>query len=212
MDGWVQQILVTLGYIGLFLLLIVETVFPPIPSEIILPLAGFLASRGYLNLPTAIAVATAGSYTGALALYLAGRYGGRAILLRYGHLVRISPETLANVDRWFLRWGPLFVLWGRLVPIARSAVSVPAGTFQMPLWRFSLLTIIGSSLWNTLLIGSGWLLGEHWDLVAVWVDRYTTAVLVLGTLAVAALAFALWRRRRAGRREQVDTRGGRTLG
>jgi len=204
-ESWVQDILVTLGYIGLFVLLIAETVFPPIPSEVVLPLAGFLVSRGHLNPLVAVGVATLGSYTGALVLYLAGRYGGRSFLLRYGRILRLGPERLENADRWFRRWGSQFVLWGRLVPVARSVVSVPAGTFRMPFWRFSLLTLIGSSAWNTLLIGSGWLLGEHWERVTVWIERYTAAVVALGSLVVlAGLLYGIARRRRL-QREHVGS-------
>ncbi len=198
-DSWVTEILITLGYFGLFLLLILETVFPPIPSEVILPLAGFLAGRSYLDIRLAITIATLGSYTGALILYGAGRYGGRSLLLRYGHWLRLDAPKLGTADRWFTRWGPLFVLWGRLIPIARSVVSVPAGTFRMPFWLFSLLTIAGSAVWNTLLMGSGWLLGENWEVVVIWVNHYTTVVASLAALAgivLALLTYRSWRRRR----------------
>ncbi|MCX2726572.1 DedA family protein [Thermomicrobium sp. 4228-Ro] len=205
MESWIRDILVTLGYIGLFILLIAETVFPPIPSEVVLPLAGFLVSRGHLNPLVAVGVATLGSYVGALMLYLAGRYGGRAFLLRYGRILRLGPETLENADRWFRRWGSQFVLWGRLVPVARSVVSVPAGTFRMPFWRFSLLTLIGSSVWNTVLIGSGWLLGEHWEQVTVWVERYTSALVTLAVLSALAWLFFVFGRRRRHQRERTGS-------
>ncbi|MCX7623621.1 MAG: DedA family protein [Thermomicrobium sp.] len=207
MEELVRETLVTLGYLGLFLLLVAETVFPPIPSEVILPLAGFLVSRGHLNPLGAIAVATAGSYTGALVLYLAGRYGGNSLLSRYGRALRLRPETLANANRWFGRWGPLFVLWGRLVPVARSIVSVPAGTFRMPFWQFTLLTLVGSGVWNTALIGSGWLLGEHWERVTGWVERYTTIVLVLAALAAVVALSSLIARRRLRTRERAGAHG-----
>lgn len=217
MDSWITEILITLGYLGLFLLLVLETVFPPIPSEVILPLAGFLAGHSHLDIRFAVGTATLGSYTGALILYAAGRYGGRSLLLRYGRWLQLDRHKLGTADRWFLRWGPLLVLWGRLVPVARSVVSVPAGTFRMPFWRFSLLTIVGSAVWNTLLIGSGWLLGENWESVVIWIDRYT--MIVAGLAAVAGIVLALltyryWRTRRqrplspdrspqeAGQREQ----------
>uniref|UniRef100_A0A7C1XH65 DedA family protein n=1 Tax=Thermomicrobium roseum TaxID=500 RepID=A0A7C1XH65_THERO len=217
MDSWITEILITLGYLGLFLLLVLETVFPPIPSEVILPLAGFLAGRSHLDIRFAVGTATLGSYTGALILYAAGRYGGRSLLLRYGRWLRLDASKLGTADRWFLRWGPLLVLWGRLVPVARSVVSVPAGTFRMPFWRFSLLTIVGSAVWNTLLIGSGWLLGENWESVVIWVDRYTTIVAGLAAVAgivLVLLTYRYWRTRRqrplspdrypreAGQREQ----------
>lgn len=199
MENWVSEILTTLGYLGLFLLLVLETVFPPIPSEVILPLAGFLAGRNYLDIRFAIGIATLGSYTGAVILYAAGRYGGRSLLLRYGRWLQLDAHKLGTADRWFLRWGPLLVLWGRLVPVARSVVSVPAGTFRLPFGRFSVLTIVGSTAWNTLLIGSGWLLGENWEVVVVWIDRYTAVV--AGVAAAAGIIFAIliYRHRRTRR-------------
>jgi len=192
---WVTETLIALGYLGLFLLLVAETIFPPIPSEVVLPLAGFLAGRGYLDVRLAIVIATLGSYTAATLLYAVGRFGGRSALLRFGTWLRLDPVTVASADRWFLRWGSLVVLGGRLVPVARSVVSVPAGTFRMPFWRFSVLTIVGSGAWNTALIGSGWLLGENWELVAAWVHRYTTVVVVLAALGLAVLGALAIRRR-----------------
>ncbi|MBX5444206.1 DedA family protein [Sphaerobacter sp.] len=184
MSEWTTQVLESLGYLGLWLVLVVENLFPPIPSELVLPLAGFFVGRGQMNLGFAVLAATAGSYTGALVLYALGRWGGRPLVLRYGHILRIDEALLGRAERWFGSWGDWVVLGARVVPIARSVVSVPAGTMRMPLLRFSVLTVIGSSIWNLVLIGAGVLLGRNWERVSHWVETYSNVVLVLLVLAV----------------------------
>ncbi|MFO7272455.1 DedA family protein [Sphaerobacter thermophilus] len=184
MSEWTTQVLESLGYLGLWLVLVVENLFPPIPSELVLPLAGFFVGRGQMNLWFAVLAATAGSYTGALVLYALGRWGGRPLVLRYGHILRIDEALLGRAERWFGSWGDWVVLGARVVPIARSVVSVPAGTMRMPILRFSVLTVIGSSIWNLILIGAGVLLGRNWERVSHWVETYSNVVLVLLVLAV----------------------------
>lgn len=202
MSDWVLDILIALGYIGLVLLLIVENLFPPIPSEVVLPLAGFLASRGYLSLGGAVTAATIGSCAGALLLYLLGRQGGRPLVLRYGHLLRIDARLLARAEGWFARWGDLVVLGARVVPIARSVVSVPAGTMRMRFGRFAVLTAAGSTVWNLALIGGGWLLGENWEMVSRWVEAYSKVVIVLAFVALSGGIGLFARQRRARRYER----------
>lgn len=200
LSGWVMDVILALGYVGLALLLIAENLFPPIPSEVILPLAGFLVGQGEMSFWGALVAATTGSLTGALVLYAMGRYGGRPLVLRYGAFLRVTHEDLDRAEGWFRRWGDWVVLGARVVPIARSVVSIPAGFMNMPLLRFVLLTTIGSALWNTLLIGAGYALGANWELVSDWVGRYSEAVLVIGAVSVAVFLL-LWglRRRKAGK-------------
>lgn len=195
MRAWTADILETLGYAGLWLVLVIENLFPPIPSELVLPLAGFFVGRGQMSLWGAVLAATAGSYTGALVLYLLGRSGGRRLVLRYGHILRIDEEALGRAEQWFRRWGDWVVLVARVVPVARSIVSVPAGITRMPLPRFSALTIAGSAVWNLVLIGAGVLLGRNWEAVSRWVGTYSTVVVVLLAVAVVAGgAYLLFRR------------------
>jgi membrane protein DedA with SNARE-associated domain len=127
----------TLGYLGLFLVLIIENLFPPIPSEAVLPLAGFLVGRGEMNFWLAVIVATAGATIGALILYALGRWGGRPIILRYGGILRVDAASLDRAEQWFIRYGDWVVLVARVIPLARSIVSIPAGTMRMPLPRSS---------------------------------------------------------------------------
>ena len=187
----VLDVIGALGYVGLALLLIAENLFPPIPSEVVLPLAGFLGGRGDLNLWGAIFAATFGSVAGAVILYALGRWGGRRLVLRYGKWLRVDEERLGRAEGWFRSYGDWVVLGARVVPVARSIVSIPAGTAKMPLPRFIVLTTIGSAAWNGILIGAGVALGANWDRVGGWVGSYSNVVLIVAAVAV-ALFFA-WR-------------------
>ena len=182
---WVLDVIGALGYIGLALLLVAENLFPPIPSEVVLPLAGFLVGRGDLSLWGAIFAATFGSVAGALVLYGMGRWGGRRLVLRYGQWLRVDEKRLGQAEGWFRRYGDWVVLFARVVPVARSIVSIPAGTMKMPVLRFVLLTTLGSAAWNSILIGAGVVLGANWQAVEGWMGSYSDVVLIVGTVAVA---------------------------
>jgi membrane protein DedA with SNARE-associated domain len=153
-------------------------------------------SRGALTFAGALAVATAGSLAGALVLYAVGRFGGRPLVLRLGPLLRVSPKQLERADAWFDRHGAWFVLLGRLVPGARSIVSIPAGMSEMPPLRFSLLTLAGSLAWNALLIGAGREMGANWQTVSGLIDAASTVVIVALSLAAAWLVVRAARRSR----------------
>ena len=194
MDAWIFQVISTLGYLGLALLLVAENLFPPIPSEVVLPLAGFVVGRGDLSFWGALLASTTGSVAGALILYALGRYGGRGLVLRYGSWLRVSANELERAEGWFRRYGDWVVLGARVVPLARSVVSIPAGTMKMPLLRFILLTTLGSATWNTLLIGAGVVLGANWERISDPIGSYSDVVLIL--LAGAAALFLVLRHRR----------------
>ncbi len=149
MTAWAADVIQSLGYAGPAFLMLAENLFPPIPSEVILPFTGFLIGQGDLALAPALAVATAGSLAGALGLYVLGRWGGRGLVLRYGGLLRVKEADLDRADDWFDRHGWAVVLFGRMVPGVRSLVSIPAGLSEMPLGRFVLLSALGYCLWNS---------------------------------------------------------------
>ena len=199
---WISYAIETLGPAGLALLLLAENLFPPIPSELVLPLAGFFVARGELTFAGALVGSTLGSVAGALILYALGRHGGRPLVLRYGRALRVGEKDLDRAEGWFERYGGSIVLFARMVPLARSVVSIPAGTLKMPLARFTLLTTLGSAAWNTLLIGAGWTLGNNWTRVSDVVGQYSNAVLVLSLVAVVVLLgrWAIMRRRRSPKR------------
>ncbi len=196
MDDWIFQVITTLGYLGLALLLIPENLFPPIPSEVVLPVAGFVVGRGDLGFLPALLASTTGSVVVALVLYALGRYGGGRLVLRYGSWLRVSAKELERAEGWFRRYGDWVVLGARVVPLARSIVSIPAGTVQMPLLRFTALTAVGSGIWNALLIGAGVTLGANWELISGWIGSYSDVVLILLAGAAAVLLILRHRRRK----------------
>lgn len=192
----IQDLITSAGYPGLFALIVVENLFPPIPSEVILPFAGYQVQQGELHFLGALAAATAGSVVGALILYEVARRGGRPLILRYGKLLRVDAATLERSERRFDRYGAVIVLGGRLVPGLRSIVSLPAGLVGMPRARFTALTAIGSLLWNAMLITGGLLLGAQYADIADAVGPISTAVTV-GLVACALFGYIVWRRRRS---------------
>jgi membrane protein DedA with SNARE-associated domain len=197
LDDFAHDALTGAGYLGLIAVMIVENLFPPIPSEIVLPLAGYEVSRGELTFVGTVAAATLGSLAGALILYALGRWGGRPAVERWGRRLRVGPHELDRAETWFARWGDWVVLGARLVPGARSVVSIPAGTMRMGVARFVALTTLGSAVWNSVLIGAGWALGDNWDTISGWVGGASKVVLIAAIVGVAGLFVA--RRVRRGR-------------
>lgn len=194
----VQHVVRSAGYPGLFALVVAENVFPPIPSEVILPFAGYQVSQGALHFAAALLAATAGSVVGALILYELARRGGRPLILRFGRLLRLDADALERSERRFERHGAAIVLGGRLVPGLRSAVSLPAGLTRMPLVKFTALTAIGSLAWNAILIAGGWMLGSQYGRIADVVGPASTAITIVLVVCV-LLAYLLWQRRRSAR-------------
>ncbi|HEX2109378.1 MAG TPA: DedA family protein [Rubrobacteraceae bacterium] len=190
---WISDAISAFGAFGLAALMLLENLFPPIPSEAVLPLAGFFVGRGELNFFAALVASTAGSLAGALVLYVVGKRGGRPLVLNHGRKLGVSEADLDRAEGWFDKYGNAVVLAARMVPIARSIVSLPAGVVEMPLGRFTLLTTLGSGTWNALLIGAGWLLGANWSRVTDFVGQVSNIVLVI--LVVAFVGLVVWWRR-----------------
>lgn len=176
---WARDFMEESGYAALTGLVLAENLFPPIPSEVVLPLAGFYVGQGAMTFALALLAATAGSALGALLLYALGRWGGRPLLLRWGRVLRLDHARLDRADDWFDAHGWKLVLFGRVVPGMRSIISIPAGSSEMPIGRFLAFTTAGSLAWNAALIGAGWSLGSNWHRVEEYVAPIGTAVLVL---------------------------------
>jgi membrane protein DedA with SNARE-associated domain len=193
--GWVTTIVETLGYVGVAFLVALENVFPPIPSEVILPLAGFVAGEGEASLIGMIVAATIGSVVGAWVLYgISAAIGPERLhqfLVRYGRWFGVKERDLVRAEEWFDRRAGTAVLIGRCVPLIRSVVSIPAGFRRMPIGRFTVLTALGSLVWNSALIGAGAILGDRWKQVGDVVGLLQGVVIV----AVAGgVLFLLWRK------------------
>ena len=187
---WVQDVIERLGAIGVALLVILENVFPPIPSEIVLPFAGFVAQRGDGSVVVMIVAATVVALVGALILYYVAALIGPArlgvFIAKFGRWFGVKPADLARAEQWFDRHAVAAVLLGRCVPLIRSVVSVPAGFRRMPLVPFIVCTALGSAVWNTALIGAGAALGNQWENVEPYVA-------ILQWLVLAAIAlFLMW--------------------
>lgn len=187
----ISQILRDLGYAGLALLMLAETVFPPIPSEAVLPLAGYLVEQGDFDFVTVVITATAGSVFGSVLLYEAARHGGRPFVNRFVRVGHLDPERLAQAEQWFARRGPWVVLFGRFVPGVRSLVALPAGLLRMPRWEYLLFTVIGSAVWNCALVGAGYALGTQWERVEDVVGPVGKPLLVV--LVAVGAGVLLWR-------------------
>ncbi|MEU8668466.1 MULTISPECIES: DedA family protein [Streptomyces] len=185
--GWATGLVDTLGGPGAGLAIALENLFPPLPSEVILPLTGFAAGQGVLTLASALFWTTLGSVVGAIALYWIGMLVGRDRMHAiWAKLPLVKVSDLERTEQWFLRHGTKAVFFGRMVPIFRSLISVPAGVERMPLPVFVLLTTVGSLIWNSVLVMAGYWLGDQWEVVETYVGVLSKAVVVLVAVALAA--------------------------
>lgn len=197
MTEWATSIVSSLGVIGVALLIAVENLFPPIPSELILPLTGFLVGRGEFSFTVAVIAATAGAVGGAVALYALGVWLGwdrlRSLVRRYGTWLMVTEDDVDKADHFFDRHGAKVVLFGRLAPGVRSVVSIPAGASGMGLRRFTIYTALGSAVWNAALIGIGYALGSNWENAQSYTRYFEYGVIAFMTGSV--ILFVVRRRR-----------------
>lgn len=189
MVDWITNTMESMGYYGIVFLMFLENVFPPIPSELIMPLAGFIVTRGEMTFIGVVAAGTFGSILGALPFYYAGKWFGMERLKwwadRYGRWLTVSSEDLDRGNAWFDRFGGITVLLCRLVPGIRSLISIPAGIANMHFGIFMLYTTIGTAVWSLLLAWAGYLLGVHYDKVEVYVGP--ASKVILGALVLVYL-------------------------
>ncbi len=179
-----------LGYGGIVLLMALESACIPLPSEIIMPFAGYLAATGVMTLWGAALAGAIGCQIGSLVAYYIGAYGGRPLVERYGRYVLFSHHDLDLADRWFRRHGNITVFVARLLPAIRTFIALPAGISRMEIWRFNLYTFTGSFIWSLGLAWIGMKLGSHWDTLGPYFHRSETAI---GAFLVAGAAWYLYR-------------------
>ncbi|WFE42125.1 DedA family protein [Micromonospora sp. WMMD998] len=198
LTGWVASVIDSMGAVGVALLVALESIIPPIPSEIVLAMAGYLSAEGRFNVVVIVLAATAGSLLGALVLYWLGAAIGEDRLKRWlDHIPLVDLEDLEKADRWFERHGRWAVLIGRLVPVVRSLISVPAGANRMPMGEFVLLTTLGSGVWNALIVGAGFALGARWKDVDRYSHWFNYAIFAIFGVMIVSWAVKKVRRRRA---------------
>lgn len=191
MQETIINIITSLGYRGIGLLMFAENLFPPIPSELIMPLAGFTVAQGKMNFALAVLAGVMGTIFGALPWYYVGRIVGEQRIKRladkYGKWITVSSKDIDKAKGWFERYGNNAVLFGRIVPGVRTLISLPAGINEMPLMPFLIYSTIGTTLWVLFLTGAGYLLGNNYKLVDVYLAPVSKGVLVL-----ILVAFAVW--------------------
>jgi len=191
--NWLLVTIGTLGYPGIFLLMAMESSVIPVPSELVMPPAGYLAQQGQMNIWIAILMGTMGSLVGAYANYFAAHYLGRPLLLKYGKYVWITEEKFAKVETFFKEHGEVSTFIGRLLPVVRHLISLPAGLAGMNHWKFSLYTLLGAGMWVTILTYIGYFIGANQELIMQYSHQ---ALIGAVLLSVAIVAIYVWNHRR----------------
>ena len=200
LTGWIAGVIDSLGEFGVGLLVALENLVPPVPSELVLTMAGYLAGDGRMNVVFVVIAATIGSVVGALILYWLGRVVGEERLRRWlDRIPLVDADDLDQADRWFERHAWSAVLFGRMVPVVRSLVSIPAGANHMPVGRFLTFTAIGSGVWNSLFVGAGFALGTQWEQVDRYARWFDYAILAFFVVAITWWVVKKVRKRRSAR-------------
>jgi membrane protein DedA with SNARE-associated domain len=183
MENWITEVMNTYGYIGILLLIALENIFPPIPSEVILTFGGFMTTTSNMSIIGVIIVSTIGSIVGAIVLYGIGLLLDvnrlERIVDKWGHILRLTSKDIDKANAWFHKFGVWAVFLGRLVPLVRSLISIPAGMAHMNFWVFLLFTTLGSLIWNSILVSVGAAVGTSWSTIVGYMDTYSNVVLLL---------------------------------
>ncbi|MCM3400124.1 DedA family protein [Oceanobacillus profundus] len=180
MENWITSIMEQFGYIGIFLLIMVENLFPPIPSEVILTFGGFMTTHSNLTILGVVIAATIGSVVGAIVLYGVGFVINvdriEKIVDRWGHILRLTREDIHKANAWFEKYGVWTVFFCRFIPLIRSLISLPAGMARMNFWVFLALTTVGTFIWNVVLVNIGAAVGDSWETIVGYMDIYSNIV------------------------------------
>lgn len=191
---WLLDTIGAMGYPGVFLLMAMESSIIPVPSELVMPPAGYLAYQGKMNIWLAILCGTVGSLAGAYANYFASHYLGRPLIIKYGKYVLIPPEKFERVEKFFLQHGEISTFIGRLLPVVRHLISIPAGLSGMNHLRFSIYTLLGAGIWCSVLAGIGYVIGENQQLIMQYAHQAVIWVLIASTVLVAV--YVWWHKRK----------------
>ncbi|NLK25790.1 MAG: DedA family protein [Euryarchaeota archaeon] len=192
----------TTGYAGIFLAMFIEGIFTPIPSEIIVPFAGYLASVGRFNIILVVLISSLGAAAGSTIAYFIGRQLGRPFIDRFGRYFGFGHDSMSRAEAWFERWGNYGILAGHSLPGIRSIISFPAGISKMDLKRFILFTFMGATIWNTVLTVAGYLLGEYYLVFAENLDGWD--IVILAAVCIAFIVYVLYGRWKRSARPHCD--------
>lgn len=187
------------GYMGLFLLMALESMVAPVPSEVVMPFAGYLVLQGRFEFWTAVLVSGFGSIFGSLISYYMGAYLGRPFILKFGKYLLLEEEHLEWTEKWFKKQGDKTIFVSRFVPVVRHLISMPAGIARMAMHKFIIYTFVGASIWNLILLYAGFKLGSHWDKI----HHFSKELDVVFVIAVAAfLAYFIWKHHKRRKNEK----------
>jgi membrane protein DedA with SNARE-associated domain len=194
MKDWIFTFMEEFGYIGIMAIIALENLFPPIPSELVLPFGGFMTTRTLLTVPGVIIASTVGSVLGAVILYWVGRLVNvsrlESFVGRWGHILRVKKRDIRTAEGWFLRYGNWTVFFCRLVPVVRSLISIPAGMAKMNFSTFIIFSTLGTLVWNTILVSLGAFLGESWEVILGYIEIYKDAFYLV--FAIIGVIFISW--------------------
>lgn len=194
MESWITSIMEQFGYFGIALLILLENVFPPIPSEVILTFGGFMTTKSELTIVGVVIASTIGSVVGAVILYWIGRILNvdrlERIIEKWGKYLRLTKEDVRKADAWFDKYGPWTVFFCRFIPLIRSLISIPAGMSGMNQWLFLLLTTLGTLIWNLVLVIVGAKVGDNWHQIVNYMDVYSNFMYAI--IAIGIIVFIIW--------------------
>jgi len=185
---FITQLVSTWGYLGIFVTMTLESMLVPIPSEAVMPFAGFLAYEGKMTIWMTVLVSTLANMLGSIIAYMIGKYLGRGFVSRYGKYVLLNMHHVELVEKWFQKYGSVTVLFSRMLPVVRTVNAVPAGIGKMNLFKFCLYTFVGSALWNLMLVCVGYFFKENWNILekyTIYIDIVAVAAIILVIVYVA---------------------------
>ncbi len=201
MENWIIEFMEQFGYLGVFLMIALENVFPPIPSEVVLTFGGFMTTKSDLTVMGVVIAATLGAIAGAIILYLIGLLLNvdqlEKIIDRWGHILKLKKEDIEKADHWFDRYGIWTVFFCRMIPIVRSLISVPAGMARMNMFLFLIFTSLGTLIWNIILVNLGAAFGEAWTKVLEYMSIYSSVFYIIFAILFILVVFWYVRKRRA---------------
>ena len=192
------SIISSIGYFGVFLLMVMESMVLPVPSELVMPFAGFLISSGEMKFALVVIFSTLGSLAGSLVSYYIGKYGGNKLVLKSGRYFLLNKEHLMKTEKWFSEKGELTIFIGRFIPLVRHVISIPAGIGKMNIKKFIIYTLIGAGMWNSFLAYFGFVLGNNWETIKQYSDYVSFGVLFV---LVVLIGYFVWKQVKKKRRK-----------